>query len=113
MKWPPMVLYLKIRNQRHGFGLWIPLFLIGPLFTLFLLAGLLVVLPFVLIALLLAALAVVFEWQTVWLKKAWKQIRWAIYGIRGFPALVRVLCNLPGTKVDVDTRDSKVYIAIY
>ena len=29
MMWPPSILRLRIRNQRHHFGLWLPLFLSG------------------------------------------------------------------------------------
>ena len=113
MKWPPLALYMKIRNERHGFGLWIPLFILGPLFLAFLLAVLLLILPFVLVALLVALLAVVFEWQTAWLKSVMKQCRWVVYGLKTLPVLVHVLCSLTGTKVDVNTKYHKVFIAIY
>jgi uncharacterized metal-binding protein len=113
MKWPPLVLYMRFKDQNHGFGLWIPLFLIGPIFTLFVLAVFLIVLPFVILALLVALLAVVFEWQTEWLRQARKQLRWAVYGVKAVPAFYGVLCSLTGTKVDINTNKNKVYIAIY
>lgn len=113
MKWPPMVLYMKIRNERHGFWLWLPLFIIGPLFTLFLIALFLIVLPFVLVALLIALLAVVFEWQTEWLRVVRKQMRWMWYAIKGVPAFFGVLCSLKGTRIDVNSKNSRVLISIY
>ncbi len=29
MSWPPSFLRLRIRGRRRGFGLWLPLFIIG------------------------------------------------------------------------------------
>jgi len=113
MKWPPMVLYMKIVHHNGRFGLWIPLFLLGPLFTLFLLAVLLIILPFVLVALLIAGLAVLFEFQTEWLRETTRYARWAGYAVKGTPALVRVLCSLPGLKIDVTGRREQVYLTFH
>ncbi|MDD5190935.1 MAG: hypothetical protein PHE50_07835, partial [Dehalococcoidales bacterium] len=79
----------------------------------FLIAVFLVVLPFVLIALFVALLAVVFEWQTEWLRIARKQARWVVYSVKSVPAVFRLLCSMTGTKVDVETKFHKVFIEIY
>ncbi len=93
MKWPPYMMKVAIRNQRHGFAIWLPMFIIGPIFLIFLIAAFLVALPFVLLALL-------FTWQTDW----WRPYFLAI------PAFLRLVCNLPGLKVDVDGADGRVYV---
>jgi hypothetical protein len=113
MKWPPMVLYLKIRSQRTNFGLWLPLFILGPLFTIFLIAVFLIILPFVLVALLIAAFAVIFDWQTQWLKDALRYARWVGYVFRGVPAFVRVLCSLPGLKIDINGKREQVLLTFH
>jgi len=96
MKWPPYLMKFHIDNGRHCFGFWLPLFLIGPIVLLFMLAIFLILLPF-------AILGFIFTWRLDWL-------RWVVMGI---PAIFRVLCSLPGVKVDVDTVDAKINIAIY
>ena len=113
MKWPPMVLYLKIRSERTNFGLWIPLFLLGPLFMIFLLAIFLIMLPFVILALLVAGLAVILEWQTHWLTETLRYARWVYFGFKSIPTLVRVLFNLPGLKIDVAGRREQVLITFH
>ena len=96
MRWPPYLMKFRINSERHSFGFWIPLFLIGPLVLVFLLAILVIMLPF-------ALLAFIFSWRADWL-------RWTVIGI---PSILRMLCFLPGMKIDVDGRDAKVNIAIY
>lgn len=113
MRWPPLALYMKFRSEKHGFGLWIPLFIIGPLFMVFLLAVVLVMLPFVLLALLVAGLAVIFEWQTKWWKESLRYARWTVYGLKSLSAIIGLLFSLTGTKVDVETKYNKVFIAVY
>jgi hypothetical protein len=96
MKWPPYLLKIKFQNQRHGFALWLPLFLIGPIVLVFLLAIFLVLLPF-------ALLAMLFTWRASW----WRPMLFSM------PALLRLLCYLPGFKVDVAGKDGHVYIAFF
>ncbi|MBN1644023.1 MAG: hypothetical protein JW856_04315 [Dehalococcoidales bacterium] len=95
MKWPPFFMKLRFYDGKHRFGLWIPLFLIGPI----VLALLLVVFAVVLVV---ALLGFVFTWQ-------WDWLYWVV---AGFISVIRVLHLLSGVKVDVDTPDVKVYIAI-
>jgi hypothetical protein len=94
MSWPPFSLKLRFENKDHSFGLWLPLFIIGPVVLLFLLAVFIILLPF-------ALLSFLFTWETGWLES------WAL----GIPALLRLFVNLRGLKVDVDSPEGVVYIA--
>ena len=93
MNWPPYMMMLRIRNPRHRFALWLPLFLIWPVALVFLLAIFLILLPF-------ALLAMLFTWQTGWWRPA----------VLGVPAIVRVACTLRGLTVDVDGQDGHVEV---
>jgi hypothetical protein len=94
MNWiPPCLMKLRIRGQRHSFGLWLPLFLLWPIALAFLLAAFLILLPF-------AILALIFTWDTGW----WRPV------ILGLPAVVRVCCALRGLTVDADGRDGHVEV---
>jgi hypothetical protein len=96
MKWPPYVMKLRVESPRHAFRLWLPLFLVIPVLLVFLLAVFLILLPF-------AFLALLFTWELGW---------WRPY-LLGIPALYRLLCSLPGLKVDVGSREGSINIAIY
>ena len=101
MKCPPMVISLKFRcnkedEDRGGFGLWLPLFIIAPVILLILLALFLVALPFMLISLIIT-------WNAGWLRYLW-------YGIHAF---FKTMHELPGLKIDVEDRKNKIYIAVY
>ena len=84
MKWPPHSLTLKVRNPRRSIGIWLPLFVLGPVALIFLLVFFLIVLVF-------AILATVFTWQVKW----WRPL------FVGIPAVVRALWSLRGLSVDV------------
>jgi hypothetical protein len=96
MRWPPYLMQLKFRSPDHGFSIWLPLFIIGPIALIFLLALFLIALPFLLISLL-------FTWRWYWLE----------YAIIGIPAFFAIMWSLPGLKVDVDDEGQHVLIAIY
>jgi len=96
MKWPPYLLKIAFRNHRRGFALWLPLFLIGPVVLVFLLAIVLILLPF-------ALLAMLFSWRVGW----WRPMLFSM------PAILRLLCHLPGLKVDVEGKEGRVYIAFF
>jgi len=100
MKRPPMLLSLKFGSDGDkdggGMHLWIPLFIIGPVALIILLALFLVALPFILLSML-------FTWQLRW-------VRWIIYGI---PAFFSTMHELPGLKVDIQDSKQKIYIAIH
>jgi hypothetical protein len=87
---------LRIRGHRHAFGLWIPLFIIGPIALIFLLALFLIALPFVLISMF-------FTWR-------WGYWRYAAFSV---PAFFRIICALPGLKVDVEDGAQHILVAFY
>jgi hypothetical protein len=94
MSWLPFTMKLKIVNKDHVVGLWLPLFIIGPVVLLFLLAVFIILLPF-------ALLSFLFTWETDWMES------WLL----GIPALLNLFANLRGLKVDVDSPEGVVYIA--
>jgi hypothetical protein len=93
MNWPPYLLRIRIRNPRHGFALWLPLFLLWPVVLAILLAAFLVLLPF-------ALLAMLFTWSLHW----WRPI------LRGLPALGRFCCALRGLAIDLEGSGGQVRI---
>ncbi len=100
MNWPPLWICVNIltpgRYHPHHLTFWIPLFIIGPIFLVLLLACFLIALPFALIALL-------FSWETWWWVWAW----------RAFPAILGILHSLRGVRVKIDDgRRSQVFITI-
>jgi len=84
MKWPPYLMKLRFSDGNHDFGIWIPLFLLGPLVLVFLLAVFIILLPF-------ALLALAFTWR-------WEWMSWLFEGI---PAVFRCLLSLRGLVVEV------------
>jgi hypothetical protein len=84
MKRPPYLLKLRFRDSHHSFGLWLPLFILGPIFLVFLLALFLIALSF-------AFLSLLFTWRWGW----WRPVFLSV------PAFFRIVCSLPGLKVDV------------
>ena len=95
MKWPPYLMKLRIHSDKNNFGIWIPLFIIGPIVLVLLLAIFLLVLPF-------ALLSIIFTWRSDWLYVT----------IMAVPRLIMVLWNLQGLKVDVFGEDG-VEISFY
>jgi len=89
MIYPPSVLRVRIHNRRHHFGLWLPLFIIGPL----LLVLWLVLLPL----LLIAAVAL---WYRGWGRPL----------LIGGPALFLLLCALRGLKIEVGQESGQVLL---
>jgi galactitol-specific phosphotransferase system IIC component len=87
---PPLFLRLRFHNKRRHFGLWLPLFLIWPLF----LVGALLLLPLVLLA---AIVLFPFGWSLTVL----------LFG----PLILRVLCALRGLQVDVRDGREQFYIS--
>jgi hypothetical protein len=91
MMCPPSLLRLRIRNERHRFGLWLPLFLIWPL---------VLVLGLALWPLLLIASFVL--WDRGWGKPL----------LLGGPALFELLCALRGLKVNIKQDSQQVLISL-
>ena len=96
MKWPPYLMHLKVNSPQHVFNIWFPLFIIGLIALIFLLALFLIALPFLLLSLL-------FTWRWDWWQYVW----------RGVPAFFGILHALPGLKVDVEDRGKHISIAFY
>jgi hypothetical protein len=97
MKRPPLLLSLKFgkREDGHGFAIWVPLFIIGPIALIILLALFLVALPFMLLSL-------IFTWHL----GLWQHL------IMGVAAFFDTLHSLPGLKLDIDDGKNIVYITI-
>ena len=66
MNWPPMLIHIKIKNKDHHFGFWVPLFLIYPI----VLAVLIILSPFILIAIFVIWLCGRGNWAMFTLKTA-------------------------------------------
>jgi hypothetical protein len=93
MSWPPYLLKIRVENEHHSFLIWLPLFIIGPIILLFLLAIFLIVLPFVL-------LSMMFTWDLRWLRPMFLFIA----------VLFRLFSQLPGLKIDVGSNSGRVHI---
>jgi len=94
MNWPPMLMHVKVKNEKTDFGLWLPLFLLFPLA----LVVLLVLSPLILIAILIL-LAV-------------GQERWVEFGFRCLWAAVVSSWALRGLRVDVQGRNGTVQFTV-
>ena len=93
MSWPPYWLKIRIENEHHSVPLWLPLFIIGPLVLLILLAIFLIILPFALLSLILT-------WELGW----WRPLFLFI------PALFRLFTQLPGLQIDLGSSSGRVSI---
>ena len=90
MNRPPLLMHLRIRNTRHKFGFWLPLFLIIP-----------VALVVFIILSPLILLAVIIFWDSGRGKTA-LLAPWAAW---------RVFCATRGLRVDVENRRECIQIA--
>lgn len=86
---PPSILRLRIRGERHRFGLWLPLILIWTVFLVLALA----IAPLVLVT------AVVL-WPMGWGRPL------LLVG----PAIFRIFCSLRGLEIDVQDESQIVYV---
>lgn len=91
MKRPPLLMRLRIHNEEHKFGLWLPLFLLIPI----------ALVVFIILSPLIL-LAVIILWPTGWGKVA-LLAPWYAW---------RVYCAARGLKVDVQNPGEVVKIAI-
>jgi hypothetical protein len=89
MKRPPLLMHFRIRNTRHKFGIWLPIFLIIP-----------VALVVYIILSPLILLAVIFFWDRGWGKTA-LLAPWAAW---------KVFCATRGLKVDAQNNRECVQI---
>ena len=91
MMCPPSLLRLRIRNERHRFGLWLPLFLIWPV---------VLVLGLALWPLLLIAAAVLWPWG------------WGKLLLLGGVVIFGVFCALRGLRVDIKQDSQQVLVSL-
>jgi hypothetical protein len=90
MKRPPMLMHVKIRGERRGFGLWLPIFLLLPM----VLAVFIIVAPLILIA-------IPIFWPSGWRKRA----------LHIFGAVFEVFNSVRGLKVDIQGDHHCIYIS--
>jgi hypothetical protein len=89
MSIPPCLMHVRIHNEEHNFGLWLPLFLAW----LILAALLLAILPILLILLIVAL-----------------PFGWGEFMLLLGPRFYNILCALRGLKVEVDRTSEKVEV---
>jgi len=94
MNWPPMLMHVKVKNERTDFGLWLPLFLLFPLA----LVVLLILSPLILIGVLVML--------------ALGQGRWVEFGFRCLWAAITSSWALRGLRVDVEGRNETVQVTV-
>jgi len=91
MNWPPMLMHVKVKDEEHDFGLWLPLFLLLPLA----LVVLIILSPLILIAVLVL-------WPSGWGP-------WAVNVLK---AAFGALCALRGLEVDIQDNEKHVYVSV-
>ena len=89
MSIPPCLMHVRIHNEEHNFGLWLPLFLAW----LILAALLLAILPILLILLIVAL-----------------PFGWGEFMLLLGPRFYNILCALRGLKVEIDRASEKVEV---
>jgi hypothetical protein len=94
MNRPPVLMHVKVKNERSDFGLWLPLFLLFPLALVILL----VLSPLIIIAVLILCGFGYGDW--VW------------WGLRCLVAAVVSSWALRGLRVDVQGRSGTVYVSV-
>ena len=91
MNRPPMLMHIRIQNEKTKFGLWLPLFLLIPL----VLVILIILSPLILVAILVL-------WPSGW-------GRWALLGLW---AAVVSFCSLRGLQVDIQSRNQSLNVSV-
>jgi hypothetical protein len=89
MSIPPCLLHLRVHNEEHNFGLWLPLFLAW----LILAALLLALLPLFILLLLIAL-----------------PFGWGEFMLQLGPRFYNILCALKGLKVDINRQREQIAI---
>ena len=91
MIWPPSLLRFWIRIEKRRFGLWLPVFLMWPLF----LVAALAMLPLVILLSILL-------WPSGWGRTM----------LFTGPWLFRMFCALRGVEIDVESGTSRIWVVI-
>ena len=90
MKRPPILMHVKIRNERRGLNLWIPIFLLLPLA----LAIFIIVAPLILIV-------IPIFWPSGRRRRALQ-----IFGV-----VFEIICSMRGINVDMQSNHDYFYIS--
>jgi hypothetical protein len=90
MSYPPLIMRLRILNDRKNLGLWIPIFLLYPF-----------LLVFALVAEVLALVAFLLLWPFGWGKTL----------LLFIPYLFQVICNLRELEVDIQNRRETFFVS--
>ena len=91
MNRPPTWMHIRIRGERRGFGLWLPLFLLLPLA----LVVLIILSPLILVGILIL-------WPSGRGRRA----------LLVLPAAFRIYCSLRGLRIDIQSGRQSVYISV-
>jgi hypothetical protein len=90
MTWPPALMHIKVKNENHNVGLWLPIFLLWPLA----LAVVIILLPIILVGLIIF-------WDS-----------WGLWSLKVLWAAIVTCCSLRGLQVDVQKGNELVYITM-
>ena len=88
---PPLWMKIKIKNEEHDFGLWLPLFLLLPLA----LVVLIILSPLILIAVLV-----------LW------PFGWGEWALKVLWAAIVACCAIRGLEVNVKNGNQQVYVSV-
>jgi hypothetical protein len=94
MNWPPMLMHVKVKNEKSNFGLWLPLFLLFPLA----LVVLIILSPLIIIGILVLLML--------------GQERWVEWGLRCLWVAIVSSWALRGFKVDVQNGNQHVFVSV-
>jgi hypothetical protein len=94
MNWPPMLMHVKVKNEKSDFGFWLPLFLLFPLA----LVVLIILSPLIIIGIIVLC--------------ALGYGRWVWFGFRCLWMAVMTSWALRGLKVDVQNNKQQVFVSI-
>jgi hypothetical protein len=94
MNWPPMLMHVKVKNEKSDFGFWLPLFLLFPLA----LVVLIVLSPLIIIGIIVLC--------------ALGYGRWVWWGFRCLWVAVVSSWALRGLKVDVQNGNKHVFVSV-
>jgi hypothetical protein len=90
MTWPPMLMHVKIKNEEHNFGLWLPIFLLLPLA----LVVLIILSPIIILGLILF-------WDS-----------WGTWTLKVLWAAVVSYWSVRGLEVNVQNGNQHVYVSV-
>jgi hypothetical protein len=94
MNRPPLLMHVKIKNERSDFGLWLPLFLLFPLALVILI----ILSPLILIGILILCVL--------------GYGRWVSWGLRCLKIAFVSSCALHGLRVDVQGPRERVFVSV-